>query len=193
MSVLVAEINASANVQSFPGNGFGTVVAPFATDHLTTGSEVYTNTTCTATWTAGGEPNVGTSAGMLVVTQDGFWGVFVSGTATAVTVDKWRTRGGATGTPANGQDCRIINGACCATGSRGIYLHRIVVTNTAAGSLTVRDVWGNVLYTHAVLGTASPHVVEFCTGQGEPGLYFDRLVSFQSNNAGLNGTFVFGY
>jgi hypothetical protein len=134
-----------------------------------------------------------TRARLLVVTQDGYWGSFVSGTATVVTVDKWRTRGGGVGIPAAGQDCRILNGACVAVSAPGIYLHRIIITNSSAQSLTVRDVWGNVLYTHAVLGTASPHVVEFCTGQGEPGLYFDRLISFQASAASINGTFVFSY
>lgn len=189
MSIIVAEVNASTAL-SYIGNGFGSVIVAYGGDIATSGSEVYTATTCTATWA---NPVTGAAVGNLVVTQDGHWGVLQSNaSATVATVDKWRTRMGGVGVPTAGQDCRVINGSCVAAGAAKLYLHRIIVTNTAAGSLTVRDVWGNVLYTHPVLGTASPHVVEFATGN-EYGLVFDRLVSFQSSAATLNGTFVFGY
>lgn len=187
---MTAEITNSAAI-SFPTTGKGAVTTAYSTDHVSTGSEVYTATTCTATWGAGGAPNDGTAVGDLVVTQDGYWGVFQSGTATVVTVDYWRTILGGRGTPTAGQDCRIYNGKCILAGSRMVWLKRVDFGVSVAGTVGVVDVWGNALWTYTVPASPTGTVLDFTEGGAGPGLMFDRLIGFKASVAGITANFVF--
>lgn len=192
MSVMVATI-VNSTAQSVPKTGLGAVTVAYGTDHLSSGSEVYTATTCTATWPASGDPATGTTAGDLVVTQDGYWGVFVSGTLTAVTVDKWRTTDGSIGIPTAGQDCRILNGKGVLAGAKQTYVHRIIFDGVVNnGTFDITNPWGTVLYRHTMAAAALPTTLEFCNGQGEPGLYFNTAIGLRASAAGINATVVFG-
>jgi len=187
MSVMVAEV--AASTRCVPSNGLGAVSATFATDHLSTGAEVYTATTCTATWPGGGTPADATALGDLVTTADGYWGLFVSGNATVVTVDKWRFKNGGTGIPAANADCRIFDGGTILANARQTYVHRITIQATAGGAFIVGNPFGTALYTHT-MAAAGTKTLEFCTGQGEPGLMFDTAIAFVSA-AGITASVVF--
>jgi hypothetical protein len=191
MSVMIAAVN-NNTAQLVPTDGFGAVTAAYGTDHLSSGSEVYTATTCTATWPGGGDPATGTTAGDLVVTQDGYWGVFVSGSATAVTVDKWRTKDGSVGIPTAGQDCRILNGKGILAGARQTYVHRIIFGLAGAGTFAITNPWGTALFTYTIPAGSAPHTLEFCTGS-EKGLMFNTAIGFKSSAGGITATVVFGY
>lgn len=188
MSVMVAELTASSAL-SIPSTGFGGMTRAYAGDIVTTGvAETYTATTVTSAGWANAP--TGGSPGDIVATLDGYTGIFVSATATEVTVDKWRYRNGGIGIPANSADCRVYQGKCILATARMASLHRIIVNLAAPGTIDITNLWGTVLYRHTIAGTA-PYTVEFCTGQGEPGLIFDGPIAFKTNISGITATFVF--
>lgn len=191
MSVMVAEV-ASNNVVTLPSNGRGGTTIPYAPDKVTNALEVYTATTCTGTFL--NDPSVGTSAGNIVTTSDGYYGIFVSATAGSVTVDKWRHRFGGVGTPAGLSNCRVMNGSFILMNVQQTYIHRITLTHTALATFSITDLWGNALYTHTPVGTLATgktYTLEFCTGQGEPGLYFAQPIGFRCSAGTTVASVVF--
>lgn len=190
MSVMVAEV-ASNNVVTLASNGRGGTTIPYAPDKVTNALEVYTATTCTGTFL--NDPSVGTSVGNLVTTSDGYYGLFVSATAGSVTVDKWRHRFGGDGIPAALSNCRVMNGSFVLMNVKQTYIHRITITHTAAATFSITDLWGNALYTHTPVAAASAktYTLEFCTGQGEPGLYFNSPIGFRCSAATTTASVVF--
>lgn len=175
MSVMVAEVITAS--QCVPSTGFGGVSVAHGSDIVTSGSEVYTATTCTATWS---NPVTGATVGQYVVTQDGYWGVLQSNaSATVATVDSWRFKDGSVGIPTAGQDCRIYNGKGILVGTKQTRVHRIVITHTAAATFAITDPWGNVLYLHTPLAGTTSYTLEFCTGDKESGLVFPGAIGFK--------------
>lgn len=128
----------------FPGDLKGSKITAYASVHDGTAA-TFTATTATATWATGNPSTV--VAGDYVFTGDGCWGVVVSGTATVVTVDRWRAvgdrnsnNGGAVVLPQT-TTLSIYQGKNANVGSNGTRLHTVYVlgTGAGAGSITITD------------------------------------------------------
>lgn len=138
--VMVLSVSGSTALSTI-GNGHGSALD--AVHGTSSADETYTTTTCTsATW-ATADPSTA-SAGDLVTTDDGYWGVLRSGTATVATVDRWHRGGGSQGVektmiPAANAVCTIWNGSSVAAGARKVWLKRIHATADAgSGGGTVQ-------------------------------------------------------
>lgn len=130
-------VDSSGTAITHIGNGVGGA----ATQRIAATAGPYTFTASSVTDTNGAPWNVSTCvAGDLVITSDGFVGVYVSqGGSTAVAnVDRWiNIKTGAIGTP-NGSTARILTGTTCLwSPGKSIVLRRLVIKNTAAGTHTI--------------------------------------------------------
>lgn len=165
---------------SFPTDGNGAATSKYATDKVSTGSEVFTATGFTATWGAGAGPTQtnAVSNGDYVATSDGCWGVIVSAstaTATAASVDFWRSagqpnKGYVNCIPVAGSTIRIYNGKCHLVGSRRPRITRIILTKAAAAdTVAITDSKGTAVYTYttrtAIAAGANNERIEFLDGQ----------------------------
>lgn len=166
----------------FPGDLKGSTITAYGTAKNGTAA-TFTATTATATWAAGNPSTA--AAGDYVFTGDGCWGVVVSGTATVVTVDRWRAPGtagvgrnsGSGGTPVipATTTLSIYNGKNFNAGSFSSKLHLIYVLGNGSGaaSLTITDAKGTAtsivaksIVDPGVATSPIPEVMDFGAGDG---------------------------
>lgn len=118
------------------GNGVGGA----ATERIATSTNTitYTATTATDPNAPGAGWNLGTAvAGDLVITSDGFVGVYVSGAGFVATVDRWiNCKTGALGTP-NGSTARILSGTTCLWQPNKTIIVRQIIIRNASGTHTL--------------------------------------------------------
>lgn len=187
------------NVLAFPKDGNGGRTTEFVVPKLSTAAEVFTATTGTATWgTANSAPNAtgggtsATSAGDYVTTSDGHWGVVVSGDATTVTVDRWRSvgqvgPGSVSVVPAAGSHIHIYSGRCQLVGSRRPSIKRILITEgTAADTVIITDAIGTTVFTYTIqttLAAGATEEIDFTDGGDRGGRFTDGPFGIKLSHA----------